>query len=260
MDNVRRYGDAPYRIAVVHGGPGAPGTVAAIAREVAKDRSVLEPLQTQRSLEGQVQELHETLERCATLPVTLIGHSWGAWLAFIVAARFPGSVKKLILVGSGPFEAHYVAQLQANRLSRLDPAERTEFQDLLGQLGAAADPDPLMRRLEVLVDRSDNYELVPIPTDETDVLPPDGEQHQAVWAEAAQLRRTGALLDMAGLIRCPVVAIHGDCDPHPALGVKEPLERVIPDFRFFLLEKCGHNHWKERHARDAFYRILDAEI
>ena len=260
MNNLRRYGDEPYRVAVVHGGPGAPGTVAAIARELAEGRGVLEPLQTKNTVEGQVAELRETLERHAALPVTLIGHSWGAWLAYMVAARFPGLVRKLILVSSGPFEARYVPQLQANRLARLDPAERTEFTELLGQLGSASDPAPLMRRLEALVEKSDNYETVPIPTDATDVAPANGEQHQEVWAEAAQLRRTGALLDMARLVTCPVVAIHGDCDPHPALGVKEPLARVLPDFRFCLLEKCGHSPWKERHARDAFYRILQGEI
>jgi len=260
MNNLRRYGEEPYRVAVVHGGPGAPGTVAAIARELAQIRGVLEPLQTKNTVEGQVAELRETLERYAALPVTLIGHSWGAWLAYIVAARFPGLVRKLILVSSGPFEAGYVPQLQANRLTRLDPAERTEFTELLGQLGSAPDPAPLMRRLEALVEKSDNYETIPIPTDAADVAPANGEQHQGVWAEAAQLRRTGALLDMARLITCPVVAIHGDCDPHPALGVKEPLASLIPDFRFCFLEKCGHSPWKERHARDEFYRILHAEI
>jgi len=33
------------------------------------------------------------------------------------------------------------------------------------------------------------------------------------------------------------VSIHGDYDPHPAEGVKEPLTRVIKDFRFILLKK-----------------------
>lgn len=260
MNNLRTYGDAPYQVAVIHGGPGAPGSVAAIARELSRNRGLLEPLQTQNTLEGQVLELRETLKHHGALPVTLIGHSWGAWLAYIVAARFPELVSKLILVGSGPFEAHYVSQLQANRLGRLEPAERTEFQEILGKLSTATDRDALMRRLEALIARSDSYELVPIPTDETDILPADGDQHESVWAEAAQLRRSGALLEMASQISCPVVAIHGDADPHPAAGVQEPLGRLLRDFRFILLEKCGHSPWKERFARDEFYRIVRCEI
>jgi pimeloyl-ACP methyl ester carboxylesterase len=44
-------------------------------------------------------------------PVILIGFSWGAWLCFILAARYPELVKKLILVSSGAFEEHYTTSL-----------------------------------------------------------------------------------------------------------------------------------------------------
>ena len=54
-------------------------------------------------------------------------------------------------------------------------------------------------------------------------------------------------------IKCPVIAIHGDYDPHPYEGVKKPLARVINDFNFILLEKCGHTPWKEKEVRKKFY-------
>jgi pimeloyl-ACP methyl ester carboxylesterase len=57
-----------------------------------------------------------------------------------------------------------------------------------------------------------------------------------------------------------VVAIHGDYDPHPAEGVREPLSRVLSDFRFVTLEKCGHLPWIERHAKEPFYDLLRREI
>ena len=57
-------------------------------------------------------------------------------------------------------------------------------------------------------------------------------------------------------IQCPVVAIHGDHDPHPAEGVREPLHRVLKSFRFILLEDCGHKPWIEKRAKDKFFSIL----
>jgi pimeloyl-ACP methyl ester carboxylesterase len=57
-----------------------------------------------------------------------------------------------------------------------------------------------------------------------------------------------------------VIAIHGDYDPHPAEGVQKPLSSVLRDFRFVLLEKCGHTPWLERQARESFYHILKEEI
>jgi pimeloyl-ACP methyl ester carboxylesterase len=74
------------------------------------------------------------------------------------------------------------------------------------------------------------------------------------------MRSSGALLKHAGRINCPVLAIHGDYDPHPYTGVKLPLEKVIKNFRFQLLEKCGHEPWNEVHAKQTFFNILEEEI
>jgi pimeloyl-ACP methyl ester carboxylesterase len=81
-----------------------------------------------------------------------------------------------------------------------------------------------------------------------------------VWEQAAELRRNGKLLECGAKIQCPVVAIHGDYDPHPAEGIRRPLERTLKDFRFILLEKCGHTAWIERMAKDIFYQTLRKEL
>ena len=127
MKSLRKYGKAPFKTAVIHGGPGAAGEMAPLARELASSRGVLEPLQTAASLQGQVEELRTTLEENGTLPILLIGFSWGAWLSFICAAHYPGLVEKLILIGSGPFEEKYAARIQETRLNRLSKAERAEI-------------------------------------------------------------------------------------------------------------------------------------
>ena len=77
-NNVRKYGDSPFSVAVVHGGPGASGEMAPVASELSSICGVLEPLQTATSVEGQIQELQKVLQGHADIPVTLIGHSWGA--------------------------------------------------------------------------------------------------------------------------------------------------------------------------------------
>jgi pimeloyl-ACP methyl ester carboxylesterase len=84
--------------------------------------------------------------------------------------------------------------------------------------------------------------------------------YAAVWPEAARLRQTGELLRLAALIECPVVAIHGVYDPHPAEGVGTPLARTLRDFHMVVLDKCGHAPWRERYAADAFYDLLDREL
>lgn len=260
MDNLRKYGLRPYTVAVVHGGPGAPGAMAPVARELSKDMGVLEPLQTKDTLWGQVQELHDALQENGDMPLTLIGHSWGGMLAYIVAARYPSAVKKLILIGSGPFEQKYAENISGDRLIRLSEEERIEALDLIEIINESDtdDKDKSMARLGELFAKADTYE--PLPEQKSEIIEVSEEINRKVWEEAEQLRVSGELLELGKMIYCPVVAIHGDYDPHLVEGVKEPLSRVIKDFRLILLKKCGHEPWMERNARNEFYEVLRKEI
>ena len=259
MCNLRKYGKAPFNVAVIHGGPGAAGEMAPVAREIASGWGVLEPLQTAASLEGQIEELKTVLEENAEVPVTLIGFSWGAWLSLLVAARYASLVKKLILVGSGPFEEKYAAGIQKTRLNRLTEEERREVESLYEILDdpAAEDRKAAFARFGALFSKADAYD--PIES-EAEIVDYDPDIFQAVWNQAAELRRSGRLLELAKSVKCPVVAIHGDCDPHPAEGVEEPLSAILKNFRFILLSNCGHKPWVERRAKDRFYEVLKQEL
>ena len=96
--------------------------------------------------------------------------------------------------------------------------------------------------------------------EEAETSTPSGKIFQNVWNDAAQLRRSGELLALARSVECPVVALHGDYDPHPAEGVRVPLSSALKEFRFILLERCGHTPWIERQARDRFYATLAEQI
>jgi pimeloyl-ACP methyl ester carboxylesterase len=259
MENLRTYGKAPLDVVVLHGGPGAPGHMAPVARELSSDWGVLEPLQTAASLEGQIQELRAVLEESADLPVTLIGSSWGAMLGFILSARYPALVKKLILIGAAVFEEQYAARIHKTRLSRLSEEERREAQSLMDALRdpAVGDKNAPLARLGKLFTKADAYNPLTLDTQDINV-----QYHifESVWNDAAELRSSGELLKLGRQIQCPVVAIHGDYDPHPPEGIQKPLSAVLENFRLVLLKNCGHLPWIEREARDKFYEILKQEL
>src|SRR5262249_37700391 len=154
---------------------------------------VLEPLQTASSIEGQVAELRAVLEEHADLPATLIGSSWGAMLGFIFAARHPALVKKLIMVGSGVYEARYAAHITQTRLARLDEGERQEIQSLMTTLDDPAAPDKSasLARIGQLDTKADSYDPITLDTEGLEV---QYEVFQRVWGEAEELRASGALL------------------------------------------------------------------
>ncbi|MFC1725311.1 alpha/beta fold hydrolase [candidate division KSB1 bacterium] len=258
MQNLRTYGKAPYTVAVIHGGPGAPGQMAPVARELSGNWGVLEPLQTAASFEGQVQELKTVLENHADIPVTLIGFSWGAWLSYILAAGYPELVKKLILIGSGSFEEKYADKINDIRFSRLCEDERKEAYSLINIFTdpSEVDKNTAFARLGKLFTKADACNPVTLETEEIDV---QYNIFQSVWSEAAELRRRGTLLKLGKQIQCPVVAVHGDYDAHLPEGVQKCLSNILEDFKFILLKNCGHMPWIETAAKDEFYKILKEE-
>lgn len=257
--NARRYGQGPYRIAVIHGGPGAAGDMAPVAMALSGRAGVLEPLQTADSVDGQIAELAACLRAWADPPVTCLGHSWGAWLALLTAARHPELIGKLVLVGCGPLEARYAAGLTQTRLDRLSPQARGEAAALLA--AAPSLDEAGLARLGALFARADTYDPLPDGEAAHDAAPLGGQAalFAAVWPQAAALRQSGELLRRARSLRCPVIAIHGDHDPHPAAGVCEPLAG-LPGFRCRLVPHCGHTPWRERQADAAFFQILVAAL
>ena len=226
MQNLRTYGKVPFNVAVIHGGPGAAGEMAPVARELASNWGVLEPLQTKASLEGQIEELKTVLEKHGDLPVSLIGFSWGAWLSCLVSAHYPSLVKKLILIGSGPFEEKYAERIQETRLNRLSEQERIEVKSLYEVLDnpEVENKSTAFARFGALFSKADAYDPL---IGESEIIDYDPDIFQSVWKDAAELRRNGQLLKLGKQIKCPVVAIHGDYDPHPTEGVQKPLSTML---------------------------------
>lgn len=259
MKNFRKYGKSPFNVVVIHGGPGVPGEMAPVARELSSFGGVLEPFQMAKTIEGQISELKAVLKRNGNFPITLIGWSWGAWLGFIFTAKYPAFVQKLILIGSGPFEEKYALDIMNTRLSRLGKEEKAEALSLMKTLNSSSveDKNTFMARLGKLISKADSYNPLP---HKDEILECRYDIYQDVWEQARELRKSERLLEFGKEIRCPVIAIHGDYDPHPYEGIKRPLSRILKDFRFTLLENCGHHPWIEKSAKARFYSILKGEL
>jgi pimeloyl-ACP methyl ester carboxylesterase len=242
-------------VVLVHGGPGAPGSLAPVARILGRSTGVLEPWQSARSVVGQVEELTRQVERFASPPVALVGHSWGGWLSILVAAEHPEVVARIVLVGAGPFRSRDAVRIQDRRRSRLTPHAREELRTIECRLAAPHSrvPGSVMRRFGRIAERADSYDLLP---HRSEGPPPDPSLFRAVWTQAEALRRTGALARELRRVRAPILVLHGRDDPHPIDGVVQPLRAARAKVRVVALDRCGHYPWWERYARDAFWVAL----
>jgi pimeloyl-ACP methyl ester carboxylesterase len=250
------YGDTPYTVAVVHGGPGAAGEMAQVAQTLSTVAGVVEPFQTKMTLTAQVQELKSILEQSMKSPAIVVGYSWGAMLTLLVASQYPQLFKKIILVSCPPLETLPGFSLMDIRKQRLSVEEQAEFIDIDARITSAnvTEREKLFKRLKDLMDKADEYS-------------PDEKEKQrqsynfsleifeGVWPEAAQARQEGHFMALLRSISCPVVFIHGSYDPHP-LQAAEKAAAMIKNSQVFVLDNCGHTPWIEKEAKAAFYELL----
>jgi pimeloyl-ACP methyl ester carboxylesterase len=248
------YGDAPYSVAVVHGGPGACGTMAPVARGLEKDFGILEPMQTKDTIDGLIEELKEQLEPY-TSPFVLIGHSWGGWLVWLFAAKYPKLVKHIILIGSGPFEEEYAKDIMSRRMENLSEGERILTQNLFAKFGSGTATKEESSQLGGLMEKTDTYCKIDGLINE-EAFEADEAAFSKIWPEAAELRRNGNLLKAVDNITCPITFMHGKYDPHPYEGIQDVLNEYGVDFEFILMDKCGHTPWIEKFYAESFFKML----
>jgi pimeloyl-ACP methyl ester carboxylesterase len=257
-DNPVRHGDPPFSLALLHGGPGAAGEVSELARDLCEDRGVLEPLQSAMTVEGQVAELAALITSVTADPVDVVGFSWGAMLGLITAARHPELGRKLVLVSSGALDDSYVPLIAARRLERMSERDKLALGSLVHAIKDAPpnEANVLFARLGELIGRLDAVDAMP----DSSVVDYRYDIFASVWKDAEAVRREGGFVECAHSLRCPVVAVHGEYDPHPSQGVFEPLASSVSDFTAVLLENCGHKPWTERGAREAFLEVMESEL
>ena len=256
VPTFRTYGAAGPVLVLVHGGPGAPGGLAPVCRELAGEFRVIEPLQrlsgaVPLTVARHVADLHDMLAcNCPGGPAALVGHSWGAMLALAFAAEHPHVARSLVLVGCGTFDAGSRAVFDATVERRLTPAVRARLRELPMSI---ADPDVRLCVTGQLLEDAYSYDLEP-HVDETEYH--DSQGHAESWRDMIRLQREGVYPARFTRIEAPVLMLHGAQDPHPGREICASLRAVVPHLEYVELPHCGHYPWWERQARQAFYDIL----
>ncbi len=258
MNSLRTYGSSGPPVVVLHGGPGAPGYMAPVARGLADAFRVYEPFQRSSGDEPltvarHMADLQSLVERigadCAGAWPALVGHSWGAMLALAYAAAHPGYATALVLVGCGTFEPAARARMQAIIDERMDDELRSRLERLPEEI---PDPD---ERLSVMGEL-----LLPLYSHELFSTGPkikaDARAHQESWDDMMRLQAAGLYPAAFAAIRAPVLMLHGDVDPHPGAMIRDSLEPYIPQLIYHEWQGCGHYPWLELSVRDDFFAVL----
>jgi len=243
-------------VIVLHGGPGAPGSAAGLARGLAAGFRVLEPWQRGSADGGPLtvaQHVDDLLAlaaaECPGEQPALVGHSWGAMLALAAAAAAPTAFAALALVGCGTFD-------EAARTQYTLALEQRGGKGFLASLAALdhseMDPD---RRLLAKAERFDaafGVDLLP----EVSHAALDARAHAETWTDMLRLQAADVYPAAFAAIRAPVLMLHGAQDPHPGSLIRDSLLPFLPQLEFRAFARCGHYPWRERAVRAEFFALL----
>jgi pimeloyl-ACP methyl ester carboxylesterase len=257
MIQVRKYAGSDGSVVVLHGGPGASGSLAGLATELAPDFEVWEPLQRRSgevplTVDRHVADLYDI----APDPATIVGHSWGAMLALSYAARYPAAVRALALVGCGTYDAASRAEYERRFEAKLGDAGRVRGKELRIAMERArdrAERDQILARRGTFAAEVQAIDLLPETEAPVDA---DATGHDETWRDVLRRQATGLEPQSFDAIESPVLMLHGDDDPHPGTMIRDTLLRHIPQLECVGIPRCGHEPWRERHGREPFLTAL----
>jgi pimeloyl-ACP methyl ester carboxylesterase len=255
---LREYGNRHHpSVAVLHGGPGAPGSVATLAEALSGQFHVLEPLQRRGSeiplsVERHVEDIAAVLsERMA-----IVGWSWGAMLALSFAFAHPDLVESLVLIGCGTYDETARALYQQRMrqcLGKDGLAQQARLEEQLGAADNDEERDRLMGERGRLAMEAQSVDLIgPNSTDQ----PPDARGMKETWHDVLRLQSEGIEPAAFVAIKVPVLMIHGEEDPHSGTAIRDSLLPFIPQLEFVGIANCGHLPWLERQGRQQCLSLL----
>ena len=256
---VQRHGRGPMRLVCLHGGPGAGCSLACVARPLAERFAALDYLQRRSgnvplTVARHVEDLRAIVERHGDdRPPVILGASWGAMLALAFGAAHPGLTGGLVLVGCGTFDKRSRAMIEPTRQSRIRPEHRAAIARLERQI---ADPAERLGAIHALTGYVDHYDPMPADDDGPDGRGFDAAGFQQTWDDMMRLQEAGVYPSAFSAIGAPVLMVHGSYDPHPGGPIRDSLLPHLPQLRYVELDRCGHEPWRERQARERFFATV----
>jgi pimeloyl-ACP methyl ester carboxylesterase len=253
--DVREYGAGGPTVVLLHGGPGAPGSLEPLARALSDRFRVLEPMQRRSgpvplTVARHVDDLADLIAgRCAAAPPLLVGHSWGAMLALAFGAAHPNSAAALVLIGCGTFDPAARRRLEAE----VDRRMIGVLGERVARLEEVVDPDERLNGAGEILARVYAYDRV---EDAPEFRGGDARGHDETWDDMVRLQASGVYPAAFAAIGTPVLMLHGSHDPHPGPLIRESLRTALPQLEYREFDRCGHEPWLERAARDEFLAVL----
>jgi pimeloyl-ACP methyl ester carboxylesterase len=177
-----------------------------------------------------VDDVAELIRALGGGPCVLVGHDWGAFVAWFVAMIHPELVRRLVILNV-PHPAAFARELHRSTRQKLLASYQLFFRlPLLPELLLRLFGRPLMRR----AGRFEPEEIDDYARTWRGSLTPMFHYYRALPRASAQLRRAIRPIDV------PVLMIWGAGEPVFLRSTTENVEEWVPRLRFERIPRAGH--------------------
>ena len=179
---------------------------------------------------------------------TVIGHSWGAWLALLYASEHPQRISRLVYISDTGIDPAWHQEYRKNREARLPADERERFRQLNEQRHTAVEAEltRINQERSALLAATEYYDMNRLDeVPQYDRFPINYELNAVVNTELKLMEETGDLPALVRGITVPTLVLDGEADPRPRWA-RAHVAQLIPDSRHITVPRAGHEPWIEQ--------------
>lgn len=268
---TRLVGAGPDTVVILHGGPGFTMEYLAADLEPLADRhtllfydqrgagrSTLVSDSTGLSAQRFVDDLEAIRAHFGLKQVTLLGHSWGAGVAALYAARYPASVKQLLIVDGVPLRLSELVDGFGAMTRARDSSERAAMQTWMDTRRAHPEDPAACLAYYRLWFRPFFVDSTALQRSRGDFCAgtTESRRNKLFAVDRFTMASLGDWDWRASMKTFPArtLVIHGTVDPIP-LASAEEWAATLPNARLLALPSVGHFPYLE--VPDAFFSAVN---
>jgi pimeloyl-ACP methyl ester carboxylesterase len=269
---IEEYGTGFKTIILVHGGPSLFGYMKSLGEVLASRYKIVDYAQRgtfetpapvdQVIMENHIADLKGVIDKYrSSSPVILLGHSWGANVALMTAAKYPGVVEKIVALSASPVSGRIAEKFSENIQGILSDEAKLKLEEIHNRFeNATSDEEKNQTMEERLAIIGSTYHYDP----KTEEKMPKCNWNYTTFMPAIDsirdLIETGKYSAVLEKIEESVIAFHGENDPIPCHETLRVFKDSIKKVKTIALSKAGHFLWLESTCEKQFLEQLFNEL
>lgn len=231
-------------------------------RNRGRSDEVADPAVLQKGIHNDVEDLEDVRRAFQLLSLNLLGHSYIGLMVALYAARFPGSVHRVVQIGPAPPSAIKQYPPELSGRDATFASVMTALQDFQSRAGAITDPEERCRAFWNVL--GPLYVFDPRDAARANWFRCDLPNERRLWDYLSRfvfpsMQALELNADALSAITAPVLVIHGRADRSAPYGGALDWTALLPDARLITVQDAAHAPWIEAPGLvfDAIETFLD---